>query len=53
MLETLSVKFIEGNVGNVMLGANAAALRGLTYFICGLFKLVLGNHSVQNSQLKA
>ena len=32
----------------MMLPANAATLRGLTYFICGLYNVVFGNHSVRN-----
>ena len=39
MLETLSVNFLcyfVGNVRNLMLPANAATLRGLTYFILWL-----------------
>ena len=35
----------------MMLPANAATLRGLTYFICGLYNVVSGNHSVRNSPL--
>ena len=52
MLEALSGKFkviLRGNVRNIMLHANAATLRVLTYFIFGLYKVVSGNHSVQNS----
>ena len=37
------------HVRNMMLHANAATLRGLTYFIFGLYDVVSGNHSVQNS----
>ena len=39
MLEALSGKFkvtLRGNVRNMMLHANAATLRGLTYFILWL-----------------
>ena len=39
MLETVSGKFnaiLGGNVRNMMLPANAATLRGLTYFILWL-----------------
>ena len=51
MLETLSPllwSYFTGNVHvrNMMLHANAATLRGLTYF-CGLYNVVSGNHSVQ------
>ena len=38
-----------GIVYNVMLHLNAATLRGLTFFICVLYNVVLENHSVQNS----
>ena len=33
----------------MMLPANAATLRGLTYFILWLYNVVSGNHSVRNS----
>ena len=37
-----------GNVCNMVLHFNAATLRGLTYFFCGLYNAVLESHSVQN-----
>ena len=43
------VLYFAGNVRSMMLHANTATLRGLTYFICGLYNVLPGNHIVQNS----
>ena len=37
------------NLRNMMLPANAATLRVLTYLFCGLYNVEFGKHSVHHS----